>query len=57
MDSNGLINELQKSLEFEISDDTEGRQIMKAFKLSGEAKIKGVIEYIETLLECKLWFC
>jgi hypothetical protein len=57
MDSNGLINELQKSLEFEINDDTEGRQIMKAFKLSGEAKIKGVIEYIETLLECKLWFC
>ena len=53
MDGTGLITELQKSLEFDIPDDTEDRQIMKAFKLTGEAKIKGIIEYIETLIDCK----
>ena len=31
--------------------DAEEKQIIKAYKLSGEAKIIGIIEYIDTLLD------
>lgn len=53
MDSNGLMGEMEKSLDSEIFANAEEKQIIKAYKLSGEAKIGGTIEYIETLIECK----
>ena len=53
LDSNGLMQEMEKSLDAEIFADAEERQIIKAYKLSGEAKIGGILEYLDTLLECK----
>lgn len=47
------MQEMEKSLDAEIFADAEERQIIKAYKLSGEAKIGGILEYLDTLLECK----
>lgn len=45
---------MEKSIDSEIFADSEEKQIIKAYKLSGEAKIDGIIQYIETLLESKV---
>ena len=44
---------MEKSLDAEIFAEVEVTQISKAYKLSGEAKINGIIEYLDTFLECK----
>ena len=51
LDSSGLMSEMEKSLDAAIFADAEEKQIIKAYKLSGEAKITGILEYLDTLLE------
>jgi len=36
--------------------DSEDKQLAKAYRLSGEAKIKGVIEFVDYLIESKRVF-
>ena len=45
------MSEMEKSLDAAIFADAEEKQIIKAYKLSGEAKITGILEYLDTLLE------
>lgn len=49
MDSNGLLTELQKD-KIEFCQNSEERQLVKAYKLSGEAKINGIVKFLENLL-------
>ena len=35
----------------EIFADAEEKQLIKAYKLSGEAKVGGILEYLDTLLD------
>ena len=48
------MQEMEKSIDSEIFADAEEKQIIKAYKMSGEAKIDGIIQFIETLLESKV---
>ena len=45
------MQEMEKSLDVEIFANAEEKQIIKAYKLSGEAKINGIIEYLDTFFE------
>ena len=45
------MREMEKSIDAEIFANAEEKQIIKAYKLSGEAKITGILEYLDTLLD------
>lgn len=47
------MQEMEKSIDADIFADAEEKQIIKAYKLSGEAKINGIIEYLDTYFEAQ----
>ena len=49
------MREMDQSLDADIFIDCEEKQIIKAYKLSGEAKLEGIIQFVETMLESKCY--
>ena len=48
------MGEMEKSLDAEIfGNDAEEKQVIKAYRLSGEAKINGIIEYLDTYFDAQ----
>jgi SNF2 family DNA or RNA helicase len=47
---------LHKSLDCSQFSDPEEKQIVKAYKLSGEAKVEGIKEFIDTMIDNEIKF-
>lgn len=52
VDANGYMQELNKD-KIEYCSNQEERQLIKAYKLSGEAKINGIVKFLDHLLASK----
>ena len=55
-ESGGILSEMQTSLDCVVGVDAEEKTLMKAYQLSGQAKVGGVIDYAETLLQTNAKF-
>ena len=54
MDINGMMQELPKNQEY--CEDSEEKQLVKAYKLSGEAKLSGITDFLDTMFDNDIKF-
>lgn len=47
------MSELPKN---EFYSESEEKQLVKAYKLTGESKINGIVDFLETMIESKTYY-